>query len=265
MAHIFIKDIVEEVEKVFPPNWQEDFDNSGMQVGEVSRPCTGVMLCVDVTPEIVIEAYERGCNLVIAHHPLIFHPLKRLTGYDRVTRTIFKAIRHDVAIYSCHTPIDNAPGGGVSWEMARMLSLSDVEPLECRGESGIGSGIIGNLAESMTPMQFVELVKERFDSPTARCSDPTRGHKSIRRVALCGGAGSFLIPSAIARGAQAFITSDCKHNYFLDYLGKIFLVDIGHYESEKCTKRIFYHIITEKFRNFAVYISEQEKNPVNYI
>ena len=260
-----IKEIIDALKAVAPERWQEGFDNTGLQVGDAEAECSGAMLCVDATPEIVAEAVERGCNLIITHHPLIFRPLKSITGHGRVAATIVAAIRAGVAIYSCHTSIDNAPAVGVSWEMGKMLGLSDIEPLERKGPEETGCGIIGTLPRPMTPVELVETVKQTFGTPTARCSSLRAAAATISRIGLCGGAGSFLIDEAVERGAQAFITSDCKHNHFIDFLGSIFLVDIGHYESEECTKRIFYHIIKEKFANFAVYYSQLDKNPINYL
>lgn len=265
MAKILIRDIIGAIEHRFPPIWQETFDNTGLQLGETARPCTGVLLCVDATPEIVCEAIDLGCNLIISHHPLIFHPLKRLDGYDRVTRTIYKAIRNDIAIYSCHTSVDNAPIGGVSKLMGELLGLKDIEPLEDKGPEHIGSGIVGNLSTTMTPEQLVKKVKEVFGTPVARCSNPAVAPTMIHRMALCGGAGNYLIPDAIKAGAQAFMASDCKHNQFIDLTNVIFLIDIGHYESEKCTKDIFHDVIREKFPNFAIHNSEIEKNPIHYL
>lgn len=266
MTRTLIKDIIEVIEDAFPPRWQEDYDNTGLQVGETMRPCTGVMLCVDATPEIVIEAYEKGCNLIVSHHPIIFRPIKSLIGYDRVTRTILKAIRHEVAIYSCHTSLDNAPQGGVSWEMGRMLGLRDISTLDVTGTDGTGCGIVGNIGcGEISLNDFISKVKKTFESPMARCSDMKYAPSVVRRVALCGGAGGFLISNAIESGADVFIASDCKHNQFIDWLGHIFLMDIGHYESEKCTKEIFYRVISEKFPNFALYCSEIENNPISYL
>lgn len=265
MSKILIRDIVALLEEAFPPTWQEDFDNTGLQIGEEIRPCTGVLLCVDATPEVVVEAYEKGCNLIISHHPLIFHPIKRITSMGRVDRTIYKAIKNDIAIYSCHTSVDNAPGIGVSWQMGRMMGMTDMSTLEGHDDDEIGAGIIGRLQQPLEAEALVALVKSTFSSPIVRCSslDFVRGR--IERVTLCGGAGSFLLPKAIEAGAQAFIASDCKHNHFIDHLGQIFLVDLGHYEAEACTKRIFYQIIREKIPNFALYYSELETNPIIYL
>lgn len=265
MSRVLIKEVIEALEEEFPPRWQEDFDNTGLQLGDTCRLCTGALLCVDVTPETVFEAYEKDCNLIISHHPLIFHPVKTISGYDRVPRAITKALRNDMAVYSCHTAVDNAPFTGVSWEMGRMLGLVNIRALESRGPENIGSGIVGDLPEPMTVADFVAKVKTVFNSPVARCSNPESGSGVVRRVALCGGAGAHLIPEAVKAEADVFIASDCKHNHFIDWLGHIQLIDIGHYESENCTKRIFYNVISKKIPNFALYYSEEDNNPIHYL
>ncbi len=264
MSQILIKDVVNAIEESFPPRWQEDFDNTGLQVGDPLLPCSGALICVDATVEIVKEACRKGCNLIITHHPLIFHPIKRIVGDDRVTLTLVEAIRNIVAIYSCHTSVDNAPENGVSWVMGRMLGLQDIKALENRGAEHIGSGVVGNLPQPMTAIELIELVKRSFDSPVARCSNPDLQSK-VGRVALCGGAGGHLIREAMDEKADVFIVSDSKHNQFIDWLGHILLVDIGHYESEKCTKRIFYDVISKKIPNFALCYSEEDNNPIYYL
>lgn len=263
------RDIIDSIEAIAPPRLQEGYDNTGLQCGRLDRPCSGVILCVDLTDVIVHEAIDRHCNLIITHHPLLFHAIKSVTGEGRVQRALVEAVRHDITVYSCHTAVDNAPAG-ISHRMGEMLGLSDISILENRTDPAlgpVGSGIIGKLAAPVTPLEFVEKVKTTFNSPVARCSDPAAlgATMMIERVALCGGAGTFLIDRAEELGADAFITSDTKYNVFLDCAAEIFLVDIGHYESEECAKGIFYHIITKKFPNFAVYKSEIERNPIIYL
>ena len=257
------QDIINALEVVAPLNLQESYDNSGIQIADASRPCTGVLLCVDLTEEILQEARDKGCNLIVTHHPLMFRPVKSLQQRNRVEQTLVSAIRSGIDIYSCHTSIDNAPVMGVSHRMASMLGLQQVSTLAPVNPAGAGSGAVGNLPEPMPCKEVVRKIKETFHSPVARCA-PAPDESLISRVALCGGAGADFIPDAIAAGAQLYITSDCKHNHFLDHRDSIFLVDIGHFESEECTKQIFYQIISEKFPNFAVYKSEIEKNPITY-
>lgn len=258
MSSMTIAEIASTLEQAAPLSLQESYDNSGLLVGDPLTECRGVLLCVDATPERVAEAVDAGCNLIVAHHPVIFRGLKRLTGSTPVELTVIEAVRHGVAIYACHTSLDNAPYS-VSAEMARRLGLLRTTPLL---ESG--GGIVGSLPAPMTPREFVELVKAKFGSPTVRCSrvSPDR---EIRVVALCGGSGSSFINDAVSRGADAYLTSDTRYHDFVDYADRIFLTDIGHYEGEKCTTAIFQRIITEKFPNFAVRISQSEINPITYM
>jgi len=363
-----IADVTSAIEKFAPLALQEDYDNCGLQVGNRDENCTGAILCVDVTPAIVDEAASRGCNLIVSHHPLIFKGLKRLTGASQVEQTVMKAIKAGIAIYSCHTAIDNA-ANGVSWEMARRLNVVGIETLEpqlgkllklsvmvpnayceavktaifnagagtigdydccsfsVQGEGSfralsganpfvgqvgevhneletridvimprwlknrveralikahpyeepayefiaienesknLGSGVVGKLSTPLKLSQLISQVKEVFDAPIVRCNT-TDVDQEISTVAMCGGSGAFLIGKAIAKGAQVYITSDVKYHDFVDYKNDIIIIDIGHFESEQCTKSIFYREIQEKFPTFALYYSDIEKNPINYL
>ncbi len=259
------RDIAEALEQFAPLHTQEEWDNSGFQVGNPGDECTGVLLCVDVTEDIVEEASGRGCNMIVAHHPLIFRGLSHILGGNRVERVVAKALQSGVTVYSCHTPVDCAKGG-VSWYMASVLGLSDIKTLAPeKSGSDVGLGAIGDLPVPMTAVELVSAVKSAFGSPVARCSALPAGDMLIGRVAMCGGSGAEFVADAIRQGAQAYITSDTKHNYFLDHVGDIFIIDIGHYESESCTKQIFYHVLSEKFPNFALHYSDIEKNPINYL
>ncbi|MDE6266182.1 MAG: Nif3-like dinuclear metal center hexameric protein [Muribaculaceae bacterium] len=256
-------DIIRALEAVAPLDLQESYDNSGIQIADSSRPCTGVLLCVDLTEDILREAIQKGCNLIITHHPLMFRPVKSLQQRNRVEQTLVNAIRAGIDVYSCHTSIDNAPDVGVSHTMASMLGLRNVRTLVPVNDAGAGSGAVGDLSAPLTYREVVSKIKSTFGSPVARCH-PAPDNTTVSRIALCGGAGADFMTDAIAAGAQLYLTSDCKHNHFLDLTDRIFLVDIGHFESEECTKQIFYQIISEKFPNFAVYKSEIEKNPITY-
>lgn len=262
-----IKDIVRVIEEKFEPQWQYDFDNSGWQIllsDASDSECTGVMLCVDVTPAIIQEAKQKGCNLIVAHHPLIFKPLRNIMPLNRVGRSVLSSIREGISIYSCHTPCDVA-SDGVSYKMAERLGLKDVEILSEDNPGERGLGVIGELSEPYCMSELIEKIKQTFSSKTARCSGDFAKDSPITRIALGGGACSDLIPDAIRKGAQVFVTSDVKHNLFLDYSDRIILVDLGHYETEECTKEIFYSLLTKKFPNFVLYYSQTEKNPITYL
>lgn len=261
-----IQQIVGAIESIAPRSLQEAWDNTGLLIGDLSgtHECTGAMLCIDVTPEIVGQAVERGCNLIISHHPLIFKGLKHVNGVGRVEQSVILAIRHDIAIYCCHTSIDKAIDRGVSMRIAKMLGLNDIKVLEPDPSNpGAGLGAIGDFDTPMKPLDLVEKIKSTFGSPITRCSSiPVR---PIQKMALCGGSGGEFIPQAVAQGAQAYLNSDTRYHDFSDWGERIFIIDIGHFESELCTKQIFSEIIKEKFPNFAHCYFADEYNPISYI
>ena len=342
-----IKEILKEIELYAPLPLQEDFDNAGVQVGDVNQPATGVLLCLDVTEEVIDEAIELECNLIVSHHPLAFRPFKSLTGSTYIERCVMKACKHDLVVYAAHTNLDNAVGG-VNYRLAEMLGLQNVRILSPRreallklvtfvpdayaeimrntlfnagagcignydscsyslrgdgtfranpgcdpfcGEIGelhtepetrvevilpafkktavtrallsvhpyeepafdfyplantweqVGSGIVGELPAEEEELSFLTRVKEMFHVGCVKHSNPTG--RPIREVAICGGSGAFLIKEAIAYGADVFLTGEAKYNDFYDVEDKILLAVIGHYESEICTKEIFYSIISK--------------------
>ena len=262
-----IGQIIEVIEEKARPDWQEEYDNTGWQIlldGYLEKECSGLLLCVDVTPAIVHDASSRGCNLIISHHPLIFRGLKRIEAGSRVSDSIIETIKNDISIYSCHTSIDSAPAG-VSHYLANKLNLRDIEPLHPGQESGTGIGITGFLPSPLPVRDLIEKIKDACESPIARCSGIENLSEPIRKIAIGGGACGDLIPLALEKSCQMMITSDVKHNQFIDYADKIGVVDLGHYETERCTKEIFYKIITEKFPNFVPYYSTIEHNPLTYL
>ncbi len=255
-------EIITTVTDFAPLSLQESWDNSGVQVGDINGECSGVMLCVDATEAVLDEAIKRGCSLIVSHHPLLFRGLKSITGANGVERVAIKAIQHGITIFSAHTSLDSTIGG-ISAEMCAMLGGRFIGPLSpAQGNDNVGLGAVCEFPEAITADEFVARVKSAFGSPICRCSSAKP--EKIKNFALCGGAGGEFIPTAIASGAQAYLSSDIRYHDFLDHGHGIFIVDIGHYESESCAKEIFYRIICKKFPNFAVYKSEIESNPINY-
>jgi len=259
-----IKEIVSEIERLAPLSLQEGFDNAGIQVGDVSREATAALLCLDVTEAVVDEALEKGCNLIISHHPLAFKPFKSLTGSTYIERCLIKACKHDLVIYAAHTNRDNATEG-VNYRLAELIGLQQVRILSpLNTEDNVGSGIVGELPESEEAHSFLHRIKELFQVASVKHSAFTPG-KRIRRVAVCGGSGAFLIPEALASGADVFITGEAKYNDFYDVENNILLTVIGHYESEICTKDIFRTLLSKKFPAFPLFLSEVDLNPVKYV
>lgn len=361
-----IKDVIAHLESIAPRAYQESYDNAGLITGDAGREVTGVMISLDATEAIVEEAMQKDCNLVVAHHPIVFRGLKSLTGRNYVERTVIKAIKNDIAIYAIHTNLDNVlPGVNrkicekiglqapqillpkaqtlnklvvfVPKENAETLlnALSEAgagnignykncsfqvagegtfQPNELAnptiGERGklekvdeqrievifpahlagrvlsamreahpyeevayylqglenenqeVGSGMIGTLAEAMEAPQFLAHLKA---SMGLNCIRHTQAPgRKIQRVAVCGGAGSFLLPHAIRRRADVLVTADFKYHEFFDAEDHLMIADIGHYESEVYTKDLILELLSQKFVSFAVHLAETNTNPVFY-
>ncbi|MCH5247340.1 MAG: Nif3-like dinuclear metal center hexameric protein [Muribaculaceae bacterium] len=262
-----VREIIEAIEEKARPEWQESFDNTGWQIlmpGAIDEECTGALLCVDVTPDIVEEARARKCNLIITHHPLLFHGLKRIDSENRVGQCVMDVIQDSISVYSCHTSIDSSPWG-VSHYLGRELGLENMEVLKPGNYPDVGLGVVGDLSEPLSAKELVKRIASVTHSPVGRCSGVPSDSVRIKRVAVAGGACGDMIPLALAKGAEAMITSDVKHNQFIDHESRIMVVDLGHYETEECTKAIFYDIITGKFPNFVPCYSEVEQNPITYL
>lgn len=361
-----IKNITAHLESVAPLSYQESYDNAGLLTGNPETEITSVLITLDCTEEIVDEAISRGCNLIVAHHPIIFSGLKKITGRNYVERTIIKAIKNDIAIYAIHTNIDNVHNG-VNKKIADKIGLKNLRILEPKtgllkklttyvpvahlekvsaalfdagagnignydqcsfyaegtgtyrgneksnpfaGTSGklhhekenklevifpshlqtkitqalltshpyeevaydifslsnenslIGAGVIGELESSVTPENFLTFLKQKMNLECIRFTQTNR--KEIKRVAICGGSGSFLIKSALNQNADAFVTADVKYHDFFDAEKTLMIADIGHYESEIFTKELLRDIILEKFHTFAVLLTELNTNPIKY-
>ena len=275
-----IHEIVSAFEAVAPLALQESYDNSGLIVGDRDAEVTRALLCLDCTEAVVDEAIGKGCDLIIAHHPIVFGGLKRFTGGDYVQRTVIKAIQNNIAIYACHTNLDNVLRGGVNERIAQQLGF-DVErvlrPIAAdfgsfASSDGVvdsevfrtaGAGVLCNLQKPMNVLDFLQHVKERMGAEVVKYTKCDI--EVVGKVAICGGAGSFLIGDALRAGADAFITSDVKYHEFFDAQGKMLLCDIGHYESEKYTIDLFSNILSAKFPKFATIFAGTITNPIDYL
>jgi len=361
-----IKNIIDILEELAPPSYQEGYDNAGLIVGDSGLECSGVICTLDATEDVILEAKSKGCNLVVAHHPIIFGGLKKITGKNYVEKAIISAIKNEVAIYAIHTNLDNMLSG-VSGKMAGTLGLENRKVLlhkqnnlmklivyvpvqdaervreaiffagggnigkysECSfnirgtgtfkpgegtnphtGEVGkreitdeerievifpaylkeklvyamtdahpyeevaydlvalsnyfdeVGSGLIAELPEEMDERDFLELIKQQFKLQVIRHTPLLQ--RKVKKVALCGGAGSFLIKHALSLGADFYITSDVKYHEFFDAENKMVIADIGHWESEQFTIDLLHDVLQAKCSTFATLKSEVKTNPVNY-
>lgn len=255
-----VKDIAEAIEAFAPLSLQEDYDNSGLQVGSEDMEVSGVLLCLDVTERVLDEARSRGCNMVVSHHPLIFRGLKSLTGRTPVEQLAISALRNGIAVYSAHTNLDSACGG-VSYEMAHILKMTSLQPLSPTAPgAATGLGVIGDIEPTPT-LELLRRVKDKFHVKALRYSRQS-SKLVIKRIALCGGSGAEFIADAVRAGADIMITADIKYHEYGTWEQQIVLADIGHYESERCAERILSRIIRDKFADAPVYFSDTEQNPV---
>ena len=260
-----IKDITDVIEAFAPLALQESYDNSGLIVGRPDDEVHGVLLAVDVTEEVLDEAEREGCDLIVTHHPIIFHALKRFNSASYVERCVERAIRRGIALYACHTNLDSVPGG-TSWQVGSMIGLSDMHVLQPHtADSTTGFGVVGMLPVAESANAFMERVKRIFEVGAVRHSDLLGDDFMVRRVAICTGAGGSLIDDALAAGADIYITADLRYNDFMRGENRMILADIGHFESEFCAIRILYDVISKKMCTFAVRKSLCSRNPIHYL
>ena len=223
-----------------------------MQVGDTGRDIQSVLLTTDVTTDVVNEAIMLGCQLIISHHPLLFHGLKQVCGQTPQARIVETAIKHNIAIYSAHTNLDSVVGG-INTRLAEKLGLSDIRLLT---ESGLGA--IGNLPQPVNYLDFIAHIHDVLDCTYVRYTRPA--HEMIQTVALCGGSGAEFIGEAVAQGADVYLTADCKYHEFQEANGQIGLIDIDHWISERHAREIFADIL--KPLDLNVFISKQDKTPI---
>lgn len=363
---MLIAEIIHTLEQIAPPVLQESYDNAGLITGNLRWACSGILCTLDATEEVIEEAKGLNCNLVVAHHPIVFKSLKKITGSNYVERVVISAIKNDIAIYAIHTNLDNVIEG-VNNKIADELNLINRKVLlpkenmlvklytfvpvehaetlrsaifkagagfignysECSfnaegkgtfkagentqpfaGEKNIrheeneikievifpaylknkvvdalitthpyeepaydiialsnefsktGSGITGELKEAISEEELLRSLKNAFNLAVIRHTQLLQ--KPVKKIALCGGAGSFLISKALAAGVDFYITADIKYHEFFDADKKMVIADIGHWESEQFTIELLYEVLTAKFPNFAVLKTKSRTNPVYY-
>ena len=258
-----IQDVLSALEQFAPLPLQESWDNAGLQVGLTEAEVSGALLCLDVTENVVDEAREKGCNLIVSHHPLLFRGLKTISDMTDVQRTVRKAIKNDIAVISMHTNMDNAEGG-VNFKMAEKLGLQDVQFMAPKTVDGVtcGSGVTGVLKKPLEARDFVQLVKTAFGVECVMTNELLE--RPIARVALCGGAGDFLLDDAVKAGADAFITGEMHYHQYFGYEQQIQICVIGHYQSEQYTTEVFRDILEKACPGVRTVIAETNTNPIKY-
>ena len=256
-----LKEIINLIEKWAPLELAEDFDNVGLILGDENVEVKKALITLDTLENVVDEAVENKCDLIISFHPIIFDGLKKITNNTYVKRVISKSIKNNINIYAIHTNLDNHPKG-VNFQISKYLNLNNtkilIPKIDCKG----GMGMIGELHKPAPEKEFLNYVKGIMKTSLIKHS--TFLNKKIKKVAVLGGSGSFAIEEAIKAGADCFITADLKYHDYFRAENKILLLDIGHYESEQYTKELILNFLRKKIPKFACIISKSNTNPVNY-
>jgi len=364
---MIISQITSYLEQLAPLSLQESYDNAGLIIGNRNQKISKALISLDVTGNVIKEAIDSSCNLIIAHHPLIFKSLKKIDTGSAIGSMISMLIKNDIALYAIHTNLDNIMEG-VNAKLAESLGLInrqilvpksgmlhklavfcpadhvakvqqamfesgaghignynscsfntsgfgtfkaedgtspfvgeigklhreeemkievvlpsyltlqvvsamvnahpyeevayDIYPLN-NAQQNIGAGMIGELKEETEIKVLLETVKRKLNAPHVRHSEVL--NKKVKKIAICGGSGSFLINDAYKSGADVFITADIKYHDFFEHQGEMTLVDAGHYETEQFTKELIYDKLKGKFPNFALQISKAKTNPIYFL
>lgn len=258
-----IRTVVDALERFAPLPLQESYDNAGLQIGLTEAEVSGVLLCLDVTEDVIDEAIKKDCNLIVSHHPLIFHKLSQISNNSYVERCVIKAIKNDVAIASMHTNIDFA-FGGVNYKIAEKLNLSSLvkigEEKTLEGVNG-SEGLMGTLPEPMAADDFIILLKKVFNVECVQANQLLR--RPITKVAVAGGSASFMLNAAMVAGADAFITGEMHYHEYFGTEQQIQIAILGHYQSEQFTTEVFRSIIEPL--GVRCCDSEINTNPILYI
>ena len=270
MRSVKIKEVIDALERFAPLPLQESYDNAGLQVGLTEAEVSGALLCLDVTEKVVDEAINKGCNLIVAHHPLIFRKLAQVTDANYVQRTVIKAIKNDIVIAAMHTNLDSAVGG-VNYKIAEKLGLKNlrffgrskqvVNPQTGESVTG-GDGVIGEFDVPLAADDLILLLKKKFDAECVQTNELLR--REIRTIALCGGSGAFLLQDAIAAGADAFMTGEMSYHEYFGHEQEIQICVIGHYQSEQFTTEVLRDVIERECPSVKCYLSEINTNPIGY-
>ena len=256
---MILQDIINIIESVAPLSYQEDWDNSGLQVGDRNAEVNAALLTVDVTESVVDEAIALGCDLIVSHHPLLFRGLKQITGYTPQERCVLKAIEHRIAIYSAHTSMDSWLHG-VSGKMAEKLGVKTYRILS-ESQENVGLGVIGQLPKPMRVQEFVAHVAKVFDIEGAGLRYVNGKGEQVQKIAICGGAGADLVNEAIAQGADVYVSADFKYHEMQGAAGQIAVVDMDHWVSEHFTREIFEQLLSPYIHT---HVAKEDKSPVQY-
>lgn len=248
--------IYDLIDSFAPFSGQQSYDNSGLVVGSRDSEVLRALTALDITNDVVREAAEKRCQLIISHHPVIFRPLKKLDPREPAVALAAKGI----AAICAHTSFDSAEGG-MNDLLAQRLGLKVIEPLAY--EEGKPMGYVCVLPFESSASHLAEVCKKKLGCEVIRM---TKAGGSVKRAAICSGSGASLISEAIAKGCDALITGDCKHSAFIEAVNSNFcLIDAGHYHTENIFHEFIAQKLTEEFPTLTVMQSEAFTDPVTIV
>ena len=255
-----IKEVAATLEQFAPLPLQESYDNAGLQIGLTGdENVSGVLLCLDVTEKVIYEAEEKGCNLIVAHHPLLFRPLRHICGQNQVERCVLLAIQKGIAVYAAHTNLDNAPNG-VNFMIAEKIGLTNVHFLQPINGLNGGSGVVGDLHQAENPESFLKRVASIFHVEGFMHNEIPK--HTVKRIALCGGAGEFLLEQAIRIEADVFLTGEMGYHRYFGHEGEILIGVMGHYQSEQYTIQLLHRILAQNQPLLRIEMTNINTNPI---
>lgn len=226
--YISVKDFIKMMNEMLPVRLAEEWDNVGLQVGRNEKEVKVILCALDFSAEVLEQAAQLHTDIIVTHHPAIFHGIKQFTDLDWRTALLLEAARKDIAVYSAHTNLDSV-AGGVNDVLANLLGLENVESLS--GEDTLeGIGRIGVLKETMELAMFSEKVKNALKLKYVTAVPAGR---KVHKVAICGGSGMDFLDYAVRAGADTYVTGDIKYHDAQDARGKhINLIDATHQGTE---------------------------------
>ncbi|MDW7772382.1 MAG: Nif3-like dinuclear metal center hexameric protein [Desulfobulbaceae bacterium] len=264
-----VRDILDIIETIAPAHLAESWDNIGLMIGSPSDQVRSILLGLDPILPLLDEADTLGANLVITHHPIIFHPLKSLCFEQPDGQFIRRAIRKKINVISCHTNLDSV-FPGVSDALATRLGLINTEPLVVQENNSMHAGLgrIGNFPEPLPAREFISRLREACHPPWLL--EAGERPEKITRAAVCGGSCSELAETAMLSGAQVFVTAEIKHSVarWAEQTG-LWIVDAGHFATENPAMAEFAQQltggITSRNYNIDVMVTENQNSPLQLI
>lgn len=244
------RDITWLMEDFAPAKYAEAWDNPGLNVGDLDKDVSKILVALDATNEVIDEAIDKNVDLIVTHHPFLFHAIKKI-NYDKPDgRKIFKLIKNDIGVFAAHTNLD-AVRGGTNDVLADLLGIKDTKVLALEKEDGIGIGRYGVINEDITMGILAVRVKEALGLDAVRVTGNMS--RSVSKIALCTGAGIEFLDDAVKNKCDVYITSDIKYHEAQQAIDKnIALIDATHYATENIIVPVIAGYLRKKLENRGI-------------